>query len=481
MPPKLMTACFARNPFEVTFEMRAGTFLLILLALMALPRTTVLFADDEDPFGDPFAVHDGEVEPLSSAPVFAVSGEIVYQPILFLDWQDDAYGDPVYLSNAVSGDIGLYGAFGRSSFVADFRTRVIAVAGGTPEFEIDIRELYFNYRSNFVDIEVGFFPLEWSVMNVFKIADFFQPAALPFLTGELLSSSRTGIHAIFYYGLFSLEGVYLPLYSAPASVGDYVGSSLGVDFYPQDIEVVQIDEKPDPTYDHFQAAGRFGMALGALDLYLLGYHGYSNQEIHTSQTVFEPPASSSLLVEREYNIVDTLGLSASFELLGFVVGAEATVTFEAPVLVDEVVELLQPVGTVTNKVLARVPVLAWSAGFDWGFLPNTRLLFEYSDLHVLEELDSLDETALAGDTFFAALAIIIPARFELDFFLGSIYDWSGHELTLIGTVGIDFLNGITVDMSAIYFEVLEATVATSALYEHLERDIILDLSLRYTF
>ncbi|GAH51347.1 unnamed protein product, partial [marine sediment metagenome] len=294
----------------------------------------------------------------------------------------------------------------RSSFVADFRTRIIALAGGTPEFEIDIRELYFNYRSNFVDIDVGFFPLEWSAMNVFKTADFFQPAATPFLTGELLSSSRTGIHAIFYFGLFSLEGVYLPLYSAPGSVSDYLGSSLGVGFYPQDIDFDQIDEKPGPTFDHFQAAGRFGLAIAALDLYLLGFHGYSNQEIRTSQTVFEPPASPSLLVEREYGIVDTLGLSTSFELLGFVVSAEATVTFEALVLVDEVVELPQPVGTVTDKVLARAPVLAWSAGFDWKFLPNTRLLFEYSDLHVLEKFDSLDETALAGDTFFAALDII---------------------------------------------------------------------------
>ncbi len=273
----------------MTLEMRTGPFLLILLALLALTPTAVVFADAEDPFGDPFAVNDAEVEPLSSAPVFTVSGEVVYQPILFLDWLDDAYGDPVYLSNAVSGDIGLYVSYGRSSFVADFRTRVITVAGGTPEFEIDIRELYFNYRSNFVDIEVGFFPLEWSVMNVFKIAGFFQPASLPFLTSELLSSSRTGIHAIFYYDLFSLEGVYVPLYSAPASVSDYLGSSLGVDFYPQDIAVSQIDETPGPTFDHFQAAGRFGLALGALDLYLLGYHGYSNQEIRTSQTVFEPP------------------------------------------------------------------------------------------------------------------------------------------------------------------------------------------------
>ena len=149
-------------------------------------------------------------------------------------------------------------------------------------------------------------------------------------------------------------------------------------------------------------------------------------------------------------------------------------------IVNETVDL--PIGTVTNKVLGYAPLLRWSAGFDWEVFKNIRLLFEYTDLHLLEELDGVDESLLGGDTFFGTIDIRLPmGMIEPAFTAGALYDWSGHDFTVLGTLGVDFLNGFVLEVSGIYFDIFDSTDRTSPMYEQLENDVILNLNARYSF
>ena len=111
-----------------------------------------------------------------------------------------------------------------------------------------------------------------------------------------------------------------------------------------------------------------------------------------------------------------------------------------------------------------------------------RLLTEYMGSHALEEVPELDKALLAGDTVFGALDFRLPiGRIEPSMTAGALYDWSGHDFTAIATLGLDFLNGITIEASGIYFDIFEATDNTSPMYERLENDFLISINATYSF
>ncbi len=92
------------------------------------------------------------------------------------------------------------------------------------------------------------------------------------------------------------------------------------------------------------------------------------------------------------------------------------------------------------------------------------------------------ESSLWGDTIFGALAIIVPFnQLELTLIEGAVYDWAGHEFTMISQFQIDFLNSLKASLSFYYFDIFNRTDSTSTLLKHLEKDIILGLSLIFSF
>ena len=215
-------------------------------------------------------------------------------------------------------------------------------------------------------------------------------------------------------------------------------------------------------------------------LFLYYFHGFTNQSLTTSSTRFEAPATVTLEIQNVYDTVDCFGLTATIDLQGFIVNAEAVLTVEAPVYVNEEIEL--PIGTVTNTALDSAPLLQWSAGFEWEVFRNVRLLFEYTGVHILEELSKVEESLLVGDSVFGVIDIRLPiGLMEPSLTAGALYDWTGHDFTAIATLGLDFLDGVTVEISGIYFDVFDVTDSTSPIYELLENDLILTFDATYHF
>ena len=465
--------------------------LRLLLCFAFIGTCAFSGAEGDDPFGDPFSESQGAEDPdfgdassddassWATLPSLELNGKVAYTPTIFADYEDEEFSHPIFLSNAVEAELDVSSRFGKTGFQGGLRAKVGADADNNPIVDLSVNDLHFNFRTDALDLTVGRFALEWSAMNVFKLSDFFTPSGALSLGLESQGQPVTGMHFIAYLGPFSAEGVLVPLYYLDAGIANMAGN-LGISVYPNDIAVVFSDRRPGLSLEYPQAAIRLGLGLPFFDAYLYYFHGFSNQTLNTSRTEYDPPATVTLEIETIYEIVDCIGISATVDVLGLVINGEAVITFDAPVHVSEEVDL--PIGTVTNTVLGYAPLLQWSVGLEWEIISNLRLLMEYTDVHILSKLPETNNALLGGDNIFGILDLRLPVGLiEPWITAGGIYDWAGHDFTAIATLGIDFLNGLSLEVSGIYFDIFEATDSTSPMYEQLENDLIISLSGIYTF
>jgi hypothetical protein len=476
--------------------MHGFRFFVIFQALLLLFCGTIS-AQEDDPFGDPFAEiekdpeteesgetdeGDGTENSEFSPPPLEVYGTISLHPILYLNKVDGDYAEPFFPLSSMDGRINVRHRMGNIEFFAGFSAGAVYRPNTVPETAVDVEELYFRHLSDFSDVTVGRFSPEWSPMNVFKLSDFFAPQSGLLFGGSGFTRVSTGLRAIFYYKIFSFEGIYLPFYTASTPFSEYASELFNFSPYPDTVPVNITDNEPGMKWDTLQAAFRAGLDFGFADFYFFGRHGYLPDAIITSETVFTPPADLMLEVTKKYPKVNSLGLTAISEVWRIIFNAEASVTFDYPLIVTETVSYPDPIGTVENRSMKAAASLRWSAGFDWEIFKNIRIIGEYSDFHLLEDISDVDTSRNPGDTVFGALDVILPApKFELGFTTGPLYDWSGGEFTYINSIRTDFFNGISMELSGIYFDVFKTTDSTTEMYEELSGDFLFDLNIEYTF
>ena len=464
------------------------------LSFVFLCASILLFAEEAegDAFGDPFGDSsdsgadnsdsdssfpgDTILEALSLSRTTELSGEVSFRPILYIDKYNDAYLDGEFVSSEIGSELRVESTFGRARFIGEFSTSFYP----PDSFEVSPGEIAFAYRNDVVDIETGLIPIEWSPMNVFALTNFFGAAASG--PGGLNDIDRSlalmaGFRALFYIGFVTLEVAASPVY-ARVSSSSSLRNQFETSLYPDDMELRFTDNRPVSLYKNGEAAARVGAEIGPASLYLLGFHGYKSAQTIT----FEGAVPDVYLaVTSEYPKIDVLGAILSLDLFGIIANAEAVVTFGDPVIVDQNKEI-SFVGTVTDKLIETPKTFAWSAGFEWELISNLRLIGEYTDHYIIDDTDNVDESLLPGDTAFAAIDVLMPlSRAELGITVAATYDWSGGELAAIGSARVDVLNGITMEAQGIYLDVIDATDSTSSLFETIEEDIIISISLQYSF
>jgi hypothetical protein len=497
----------------------AVVFAVLLMATLSPPA-----AQPSDAFGDPFAdlpdngpadadgsaatddASDGSeepvVQPLRSTlgpPETAVelTGELGYAPTLHFAWQeaeqdaddtDGEYSGPAVVGSDPSAYLDLTVSRGLLSFVGRVSATAPADAtGNSGTAPLRVRELYARRLGQHTDLTVGHFDLSWSSFDLFPVINFLRGSGMRFVS-EKDTAGVTGARLIAYVGPVSAEAVVVPLPPARASELAEAASVFGYSPYPEDLAVTFTEAQPARSLEEVHLAGRLGVSLGPAAVYVAGYRGYPTRDVRESLTSFDATAAQdgedplSMEVTTVRPMINTAAGVVSVEVLGAVVDAEAAFTWDDRVTVLMDNELPPPGGTVTDRAVVTAHTLAVSGRLDWKLLPKTRLLAEVSEFFVIDQPDSLDKAALPGSTLFTGVDILMSTNgAELGLTAGPIYDWAGRELTMVGRIRADLLNGVTSELTAVYLTVGDERAATTDFALATDHDVLVSLSVAYSF
>jgi hypothetical protein len=401
--------------------------------------------------------------------------------------------------------------FGNMDFTATIDT------SGIPNFTIEPRELYVSFVSNNAVVNLGHLIIEWSQMDVYSTANYFNPYSSTIYSKQLLEGVN-GVHGQFYFlGNMSFELVFLPLFTESSlstsrlniflgGVGDLGETSL--DDYLVDIDEGNLggifddisntgdeDENdyqappatgvsadttpPRPDIFNSQIGFRYGLTFGGIDMYLMYFHGYYNQPLVT-YTYHEPDiddtgdpsddtltgsddygtlATGTVLMEikRVYRMIDSIAFSTSFNLWEITFKGETAFTINAPVIFKRKV-YIESTGVFLDRALTSAPTLHASIGLDWEFLDDFRLIAEYSEFFVLEDID-VDEETIPGNTLFGTVAYTLSLdTFDIILAQGVHFDYKDRQLVSISFIQLDFLNGFYTEIGLAYLNDFGAVV-----------------------
>jgi hypothetical protein len=358
-----------------------------------------------DDFGDPFG-QDEESEDAAIAedettgslpdgpgdewkPDISLSGDISYTPLVRISPDDDismAY-------NAMAGNMNIAYSFGDCDIAGKFHLELDPFSYENL-YKLSVGELFFAYHTDVFHFRAGYSSLDWSLMNAFKLTNYFHtPVSLffdldlfslppeliaplmdysAFVVDEEPSDPMLGIRFLVFYKIFSLEIAAGP----PFFYNDLpynIEEMLSVIDMPGQVNLSLTDTLPENILANGEIAARLGMTLYTTDLYFSYFHGFDRRQFYTTTTAVVPPDSLNIDIERKYSIVDKAGLSISADVLGCVLNAEAVFTFSDPVLYYMTTSFPDPLGDMTDVRRMRTTSLEISAGSDWELSPVSGL------------------------------------------------------------------------------------------------------------
>ncbi|MBN2440274.1 MAG: hypothetical protein JXJ04_02985 [Spirochaetales bacterium] len=489
--------------------------LLVISVLLSSAPLFTLENNESDAFGDPFGQNEETPEsattdedPSSPEPEedislpsgpektspglnrnFSISGEAGYFPLIKIEPEKD----PVFVLNRVTDITHINYSFGDSSVTGSFQLGIDPDAS-TEACRFTVDELFFSYHYNFSTIKAGYMALDWSLMNVFKLTNyFFTPAAFyfdldvfdfnphdldmvidysPFAIEDPGTDGAAGLYVFFYYNIFSLELMVSPP-SFFHNQSSPLSEALSLFTFPSHVTLSLVDTPPPLEISNVEIAARLGITLNSTDIYLSYFHGFDKRMFYTTTTALALPSDLDIMIKREYTLVDKAGASASIDLFGLMINSEAVLNFSDPVMYYKTTHYPDPPGDIIDMKQTETTSIEISTGCDWEIIPDIRLICEYNDYFLLEKIPDVMEETLNGDTLFGALryTLVLP-RLEIIFMPGIRYDFSGHEITSINYIECDFLNGFTIDFALYYFYITEETDATSDNFKIMNEDTL---------
>lgn len=472
-------------------------------------------AGEDDPFGDPFDQINDETEeekedddamidpgelPGKTQSDVMISGEVGYFPVL----KFKAEKKPLFVSNLITGKTDLHYSFGNIKAAGSFKldidphSTILSPNSSVDTFddlyELSINELYCGFQADIIDMKAGYFTVDWSQMNVFTLTNYFNrntsfyfdldlfgfhPDDFDldvdyslFTTNDKENDAIAGLHLLAYYSLFSLELIVSPPFFFNDQTS-YIADALNTFTFPANVDIALFNSPPAFTLENIGVAARFGFTIFSLDVYLSYFHGFDNRALYTTTTILSPPENLDIEIAREYSLLDRGGISASYDLFGMIIHAEMIMSFSDPVLYYHTTSFPEPLGDVIDTKIKNIMTMEISAGFDWEIFPNFRVIFEYTDSFLLEDVPDVQKETLHGDTLFGAVHYTLPLPgSEITFTEGIFFDWSGNEITSINKLKYDFLNGFVCEFSLFYFHITEETEATSDSFKIMNKNII---------
>ncbi len=516
---------------------------------------------DDDPFGDPFN-NDGNNDDTNGKdnssggfsfevpkPDLQIKGTVGLGISIIFQGDNEYLEDSDlarvrYLASDVYGNFQVNYDFNNFHILGNFDVLVTLDSSGMPDFNFDVRELYFDYYSKIFEINFGHIFVKWSQMQVYTIANYFNPMSLSNIYSMELSQAINGIQAIFYVpfdnnkyiNYMNFELVVVPLFtemSVSTSLLSPLTNSISateqtlldeiddtdgennintVNIVEDDtqlppITTVDLETTP-PSYDilNTQFGFKYSINFPGVDLSLIYFHGFYNKFMFSytntktaSGDIGDPSddiltgaddygylikGARDLNIKRVYRIIDSIALNSSFTISSATFTLETAFTFNTPLIYKRKV-FIPSTGIFFDKALTTAPTFQFAVGVNWEFISDFRLMLEYSEFFVLKELD-LDKESLPGNTIFGGLVYMLTTnKIEMTFLLGANFDYLDKQFVALGYVNADFLNGLSMQVAGAFLndfgDIIDGEDRPEGMFGPLNKSFILAIMIFYEF
>lgn len=450
----------------------------------------------------------------------------------------------IYLASDSFGNLNADYKFYSFRLFADFDFTATIDTSGIPKFDIEPKELYVSFVSNNAVVNLGHLIIEWSQMDIYSLTNYFNPYSSTIYSKQLLEGVN-GVHGQFYFmDNMSFELIMLPLFTESSlstsrlnvflggigdlgetDIDDYLIGLDGDDFggiFNDLTNTGDEDENdaqpippttpmadttpPKPDIKNTQLGFRYGVTFSGIDLYLMYFHGYYNSPLIT-YTYEEPdlddpgdPSDDSLTgaddygalatggvvmeFKRVYRMIDSFALSTSFNLWEITFKGEMAFTLNSPLIFKRTV-YIESTGVFVDRALTTAPTIHASLGLDWEFLDDFRLIAEYSEFFILEDVN-VDEETIPGNTIFATIAYTLSLdTFDVIFAQGAHYDYKDQQLVSISYIQMDFLNGFYAEFGLGYLNdfgaVIDGEENLEGIFGPVNRSFVFGILMYYEF
>ncbi len=321
-----------------------------------------------------------------------------------------------------------------SGDIADLHAEGYAYVDGDDSIDAGIRELYFDMSFNTMDLRVGKQQIIWGKADGVFITDVVSPKDLTNFILPDFDEVRLGVTSIkadYYIGDFTLEGVWIPVFTPTIlpEDGSLWAVSMDLPIPPSSISDPVL---PSETLDNSESFVKLSYMGASFDFELMGGYMYDDTPV---ATVSSTP--SGIVAVPEYHRVTLGGGSFSTEIAGFVIRGEGV--YYAGKYFNLEQTAIQPDVQAGGDGTIEKDYMNYMAGVDY-VISGVTLSTQFVQEVILDYDD-----AIANDEFNTTLTFLVSKLFmndtlELKFF--GYYGVTNSDALLRFSAGYDITDGM---------------------------------------
>ena len=299
-----------------------------------------------------------------------------------------------------------------------------------------LREAYFDYAGEFLEIKAGRQIVTWGVADGLRITDLISPMDYTEFMANDYDDIRVPVNAINlkYPGeSFTAEVVFVPTpeyFVMPTGEENPWSTEL-----PENARL-DLDDTPEKRFKNSELGGRFRFFLETFDFSLTALHTYNKAPV--TVTAYNP-ATDSILIQGVYKPMNVIGGDISIPIGEFVLRGEAAEYF------GEVLSVANGLSYKTRNTFNALAGLDWYAGNNWTLMVQYmhKYIADYRNNLSLEKNSSTVTARISKELLNNTLKLSLFGYLDVDnlgFYSRAVADYLvNDQITL--SLGVDRFGG----------------------------------------
>ena len=211
-----------------------------------------------------------------------------------------------------------------SGDMGDLHTEGFVYLDAENNLTAGIRELYADIYFNSLDLRIGKQQIIWGKGDGVFITDVVSPKDMSNFILPDFDEIRIGVTAAkadWYVGDFTLEGVWIPVFTPSVLPDSDSIWAVSMDFPAGMTPSIKSAKLPDPTFKNSEGFAKLSYMGSSFDVELIGGYMWDDTPV-PHVTTFVPGMPPTVVVTPEYHRLSMAGGSFSTEILGVVFRGE---------------------------------------------------------------------------------------------------------------------------------------------------------------